>query len=177
MKTDEITRIGEVNRSEITETEHIIKSDGSGFGLVATRIESSPPTVVPPWGKRGTVIRIQNWVPALGRGGFLYGAFDAERLVGFIILGPKGKDGSGEIVALFVDQDHRRMGIGGTLMTWAEGKARALGMESLFLYSNPTGSSVGFYLNAGFEIVGLISKEVVESLPGDIIMAKKLNKA
>ncbi len=59
-------------------------------------------------------------------------------------------------------------------MAWAHQKASALGMKSLFLYSNPTESSVGFYMYSGFEIVGLISKEVVESLPGDVVMAKRL---
>ena len=79
-------------------------------------------------------------------------------------------------MALFVDKDHRRRGIAGTLMSWSEQKAVELEITSLFLYSNPTGSSAGFYMNAGFSIVGLVSKEIVKSLPGDIVMAKRLDE-
>jgi GNAT superfamily N-acetyltransferase len=91
-----------------------------------------------------------------------------------VILGPKLADGSAEIVALFVDRDHRRKGIGGDLMAWAHVRARVMGANALFLYSNPTESSVEFYLRSGFAITGLISSEIVPGLPGDIVMAKRL---
>jgi len=177
MQPDEIIRIGEVDRSESISAEFVTKRDGSGFGLVAIRTEKSPPQEVPPWGKLGIERRANDWKPAIEHGGFFYGAFEQGSLVGFVILGPKKKDASGEIVALFVDKDHRRLGIASKLMERAEQEAKARGMDSLFLYSNPTESSVGFYLNTGFEIVGLISKEVVRSLPGDVVMAKDLSKA
>ncbi|MCF7920382.1 MAG: GNAT family N-acetyltransferase [Candidatus Cloacimonetes bacterium] len=174
MRSDEIKRISEVKREEIINYVYTTKCDDTGFGLVTTCVEKSPPGVEPPWGEKGVEHRINNWKPSLQQGGCMYGAFDNDRLVGFVILGPKREDNSGEIVAIFIDKDYRRIGIAGKLMKWAEKKAKSLEMESLFLYSNPTGSAMGFYLNQGFRIVGLISKEIVRSLPGDIVMAKKI---
>jgi GNAT superfamily N-acetyltransferase len=172
MLVDEIARIGEVNREESIRAAFVVESDGSGFGLVARRVEKSPPLEVPPWGEPGTQIRVNKWRPGLERGGSMYGAFSKDRLVGFVILGPRQQDGSGEVVALFVDKDYRRAGIAKKLMAWVYEKARALEINALFLYSNPTGSAVGFYLNEEFEIVSLTSKTIVSSLPGDIGMAK-----
>jgi len=176
MQTEEIARIGEVNRAETVHAEYVTQRTASGLGLEVIRREVSPPVHFPSWSQEGRDSRIENWKPHLEKGGALYGAFAEDALVGFVILGAKKDDRSAEIVALFVDQAHRRLGIAGQLMAWAEQEAIGRGIESLFLYANPTASSVGFYRRAGFEIAGLISKEVVRSLPGDIVMAKKIDR-
>ena len=174
MNTEEIFRIGEVNREEMVIAKYVAKSDPSGFSISAIREEIDSPSETPHWSEKGIENRAKSWKPALENGGFFYGAFNDDRLAGFVILGPKKWDDSGEIVALFVDKDQRRQGIASKLMKKAEEKAKEMGMNSLFLYSNPTESSVSFYLNNGYRIVGLISKEIVRSLPGDIVMAKKI---
>jgi GNAT superfamily N-acetyltransferase len=176
MRVEEISRIGEVNREELVMAEYVSTPDPSGFGLRTTRVEIPSPTETPHWSEQGIEGRINDWKPSVERGGFFYGAFDEERLAGFVILGPKRWDDSGEIVALFVDRKHRRHGVAGELMGKAEAVARERGISSMFLYSNPTESSVGFYLKSGYRIVGLISKEIVRSLPGDIVMAKRLTQ-
>jgi len=76
---------------------------------------------------------------------------------------------------LFVNKDHRWIGIDTELMIQAEQISKARGMNKLFLYSKPTESSVDFYMINGFLIDGLISKEIVRSLPGDIVMVKELD--
>jgi len=174
MSPEEISRIGEVNREEQLEVEYVPKADGSGFGLTIERVERDQPRTIPPWSEQGVKARTNAWKKHLDNGGFLYGAFDRERLTGFILLGAKKADHSAEVVALFVDQDYRRSGIGQALMGWAEEKSLSLGVQSLYVYANPTGSAVDFYRRAGFEVAGLISKEVVISLPRDIILAKQL---
>jgi GNAT superfamily N-acetyltransferase len=175
MATEEILRIGEVNREESVEAEYVAKRDGSGFRIAVSRVENTRPEEVPPWGEVGTRRRIEKWKPSLERGGQFYGAFDGDRLVGFVILGPRRGDASAEIVALFVDRDHRRGGVGRTLMDWACATARDMEVTALFLYSNPTESAVEFYLRSGFQIVGLTSKEIVASVPEDILMARRLS--
>ena len=174
MQTGEIYRIGEVNREEIVLAEYVVQRDDTRFGLAARKIRRPAPLKIAPWSKDGIQKRVTGWKPALEDGGLMYGAFDVQKLVGFVILGPKKPDRSGEIIALFIDRDYRRQGIAGELLAWAERKALALGMESLYVYANPTESSLSFYLKNSFEIVGLISKEIVGSLPGDIVMAKIL---
>ena len=94
--------------------------------------------------------------------------------MGFALLGPIRSDDSIELVALFVDADYRRTGIGTMLMNQVEGRALAMGADAMFLYGNPTVSSVDFYQKSKFQIIGLISKTIVKRLPGDIVMAKKL---
>jgi ribosomal protein S18 acetylase RimI-like enzyme len=176
MQADEISRIGEVNREELVMAEYVTVPDDSGFGLRAVRTEKSPPEQTPHWSRQGAEGRANSWKPSVEQGGYFYGAFDGDLLAGFVILGPRKSDDSGEIVALFVHRDQRRTGIGRKLMRKAEEEAIARGYASLFLYSNPTESAVGFYLKEGYRIVGLISKEIVRSLPGDIVMAKRLER-
>ncbi len=132
------------------------------------------PRTNPAWGEKGTEGRIRDWKPFLDKGGVLLGSFDSDRLAGFVILGPAKRDRSAEVVALFIDRDYRRRGIGAELMSRIEQKALARGIETLYLYSNPTVSSASFYLKTGFQITGLVSKQIVRSLSGDIIMAKRI---
>jgi len=174
MAPAEIGRIGEVDRTESVAGEFVVTRDGTGFGLRATFVAHETPEPVPPWGEAGTRRRIESWRPHLDRGGSLYGAFDRERLVGFVILGPRLPDASAEVVALFVDRAYRRRRIGDALTGWAEDKARRLGVRAVFAYSNPTESAARFYLKHDYEIVGLVSKEVVPGLPGDLVLAKRL---
>ena len=174
MTPDEVTRIGEVNRAETVTAIYEPQPDASGFGLVAVRTEPDPPTEMPQWSEEGVQIRAEEWGKHLKRGGHLFGAFEGDRLAGFVVLGAKRADGSIELVALFVDRDQRRKGIATRLMDQAEEQAKAQGAETMFLYANPTVSAVDFYRSAGFQIAGLISKTVVRSLPGDVVMAKRL---
>ena len=174
MYAAEIARIGEVNRAELIDAKYVTELDNSGFGIVMRRQQLATPKLNPAWGKAGTEQRIARWQPALEQGGCLYGAFQATRLVGFIILGPARWARSAEIVALFVDRDFRRKGIGAALMAWAEKQAQGLGIEALFLYANPSVSSVHFYRKRGFALAGLVARQIAEDLPGGILMAKRI---
>jgi GNAT superfamily N-acetyltransferase len=80
-------------------------------------------------------------------------------------------------VALFVDRNVRRQGVGEALMEWAERIGAGRGVTALFAHSNPTASAARFYMKRGFEIVGLTSKEIVRSLSGDITLAKRIGVA
>lgn len=174
MVSTEINRIGEVNREEWIDAEYVAQPDGSGFGIVTQLQRLEPPRRNPPWGGAGTKQRIKAWKPALDLGGLMYGAFHEQRLVGFVILNPSQRKRSAEIVAFFVDREHRRTGIGARLMQWAEEQCRHWEIEALFLYANPTISSVNFYRKHGFQITGLTAKHIVNDLPGDIVMAKRI---
>ena len=170
----DIHRIAAINRAERITGEYIVTPDDTGLGLIARFQTIDPPLASPPWSEAGIARRIAAWQPHLDAGGWLYGAFDGERFAGFVILGPPQRDQSAEIVALFIDQDYRRQGIGATLMRWAEAKARGQGITALFLYANRTISSANFYRKMGFQITGLVAHHIVASLPGDLIMARRL---
>ncbi|MFC2075203.1 GNAT family N-acetyltransferase [Bdellovibrionota bacterium] len=175
METEEISRIGEVNREETVRGEWTAKPDKTGLCICASFNKLDEPMELPPWGEKGVEARIQRFKPALEQGGVMYGAFEKERLAGFVILGPRrSRDGSAEVAALFVDKDHRGKGIARELMKWVEEEALRREIRVLFLYSNPTESSVGFYRKAGFKIVGLTSTELLRSFSPDLTMAKSL---
>jgi len=59
-------------------------------------------------------------------------------------------------------------------MQWAETRCKEMNVKAMYVYSNPTVSSANFYMKSGFQISGLVSKHIVESLPGDLILAKKI---
>jgi ribosomal protein S18 acetylase RimI-like enzyme len=172
MTVHEIDRIGEVNRAEALEAEYLVGPDGTGLGLVAEWVERSPPLQLPPWSREGVERRVRSWRPALAGGGRMRGAFDQGALIGFVILGATRRDASAEVVALFIDRDHRRRGIAGALLDWVEERARERGIAALFVGANPTASALGFYRRRGFEVVRLTSKALVPSLPGDVLLAK-----
>jgi GNAT superfamily N-acetyltransferase len=174
MAPEEISRIGEVDRAESIAGSFVVTRDETGFGLKADFVAFEKPIPVPSWDESGVEHRVNLWKPHLEGGGLLYGAFGADRLVGFVLLGPRRRDASAEVVALFVDNSYRQQGVGDAVMAWAENKARELEISALFVHSNPAESASRFYLKVGFEIVGLISKEIVRGLSGDITMAKRL---
>ena len=176
LQIDEIGRIGEVNREELLTAEYEIRANDNGLSLYTRRVEKKKPQLVPRWSPQAVQKRIDSWRPALTAGGWMGGIFDGERLVGFAIVGPKQKDSSAELVALFVDKDFRRQGVGARLMTGVYEHCQVTGVSALFLYANPTDSAVSFYRRHGFKIQGLVAKEIVASLPGDIIMARSLAK-
>ena len=118
--------------------------------------------------------RISNWQLEIDKGGSILAALQGKRIVGFGIIGPKHEDGSVELCALFVSSDMRQSGVGTILFRQLEKIAKEQGASSLLIYSNPTGSSVDFYLKQNCEIVGLADKSLVPQLPWDVIVAKSL---
>ena len=176
MRVDDIARIGDVNRRETIAAEYLGKRspDGKSFEV---RIRQKPlPERVPEWGQHGTKRRIQAWKPRLEQGGAMFGAFIEGWMVGFAIVGPREADASAELVALLVDRDHRRSGIGSNLLLEAETHASEHEVQSIFVRSSNSVSSVEFFLNWGYEIVDIVEKRISKTMRCDVMLAKKLEK-
>jgi GNAT superfamily N-acetyltransferase len=173
----DIVRITEVDSSQHVKAVYRAESTSDGLGLTLKRLPQNPPIEIPAWGKLGTRNRIERWRPQLERGGLLFGALDGERLIGFSILGPSYRDGSAELVALFIHADYRSTGLGSRLLGEVKGLAELRGDKHLYAYSNPTGTSVDFLLRHGFRAIGMLDKRVVTHLPWDLIFVCQLGKA
>ncbi len=141
------------------------------------RVTQEPPVELGPWGEAGVAHRAGLWEPELRRGGAVFGAFDDERLVGFAIVGPRLDDYCADLAAMFVDSDHRRGGSGTALMQAVEEEAWSRGVRALTVYSNPTESSVRFYLKCGFRVISVVDKSRATHLPWDVVLLRELDVA
>ena len=77
------------------------------------------------------------------------GAFEGERLVGYLILYDQG-NGSVRMRQVAVDFDRQRNGIGKALVARSEELARASGYQTMLLHARDV--AVPFYLALGYEI-------------------------
>ncbi len=76
-----------------------------------------------------------------------------ERIVGILVLVPMGSSMLVENVAVLPSLQGQ--GIGRTLMSFAEAKARERGLEALDLYTNEQMvENIGFYLGLGYQETG-----------------------
>lgn len=174
MGVEELWMIEQVDRSERVEAEYVAERSPDGLSLRLRRVARIPPGETGPWDERGIERRVNLWRPELEKGGLFLGAFDGERFVGFGILGPKLRDGSAELCAVFVDANYRRKGIGSRLMEEIEKRARERGVAAVFIGSNRTESAVNFYLKHGCEVIALSDNLIVKHRSGDPVFAKKL---
>jgi ribosomal protein S18 acetylase RimI-like enzyme len=77
------------------------------------------------------------------------GAFEGERLVGYLVLHDQG-NGVVRMRQVAVDFDRQRRGIGKALVTRSEGLARSSGYTTMTLHARET--AVAFYQALGYEI-------------------------
>lgn len=174
MKAEDVRIIGMVNREETIEEEYVGAAVPGGMGLTLERAKRRPPLEVERWDEDEVQHRIGLWRPEIEKGGFFLGAFEGERLVGFVIVGHRHSDNSAEMSAIFVDRDYRRGGVGSSLMRASEEKAKACGLGALYIYSVATAPAVDFYLTCGYHVISIIDKSLVKHLPWDVVLAKKL---
>jgi len=116
----------------------------------------------------------ETWKAALQLGAEAFGAFDEEQLSGIVILNPNLEPETEQLLALYVDSNHRMSGIAKSLYVKAEDTARSRKSKTLYVCATPTDSSVNFYLSQGFEPNASPNAGLFEKHPEDIHMTKNL---
>lgn len=121
------------------------------------------------------------WIPTylqeqINNGGFVYGVFADDRLVGFCsvdgtILGTNARYAN--LTMLFVDDDYKRKGIGSALFERACHSARQIGADKLFGSAIPSVDTVAFYARTGCTDADEIIDDFVDT-EKDGYMEKKL---
>lgn len=94
-------------------------------------------------------------------GGIVLGAFEGKVLVGFAAIDGAVRGNVGRYInlsMLFVDDHHKRRGIGKALLNHSISEAKKLGGEKLFISSIPSFETVSFYLSNKAEF----SKETID---------------
>jgi predicted N-acetyltransferase YhbS len=105
------------------------------------------------------------------RNGTLFGAFEANKLIGISALESEfmGQD-ENQLQLYFhqVDSNFRHNGVGGKLFRNAVKKAIDLGAKSLYISATPSRNTIGFYLHMGCRLVSEVNQELFRLEPKDI---------
>ncbi|MGN1304080.1 MAG: GNAT family N-acetyltransferase [Oscillospiraceae bacterium] len=108
-------------------------------------------------------------------GGYIsYGAFDGERVIGFIGLYRKLK-GSFMILELMqVSAEYRGKGIGRRLFELGREEAKKAGADALYISACSSEETVGFYKAMGAVITDAPIREIADDEPFDVQMVCRI---
>jgi predicted N-acetyltransferase YhbS len=107
----------------------------------------------------------------LDHGGTVCGAFEAETLIGVMVLESRfiGRERDQlQLKFLHVSRRHRRTGLGRKLFEVAVAKARELGARRLYISSTPSENTVRFYLRRGCRVTEDVDAALFQLEPEDI---------
>lgn len=169
----DLSRIGEVDRSEHVTVQYVVRDDALARETVDWHVPRWPQEGPEGFSVRGLV---EQWRPVLSNGGLLLGAFSGRSLIGFAIHRPDLSPGVSELVALYVDHGARRRGVAGALLEEVERVARQEGARSLYASATPSESAVEFYLSKGFVLALHPNEELAAKEPEDIQLEKLLEQ-
>jgi len=166
---EEIEKVGNIDRGETVERIYYLIN-----GKLKLKKEHYD---IPPWNSDKVKEHISRLYKLYDNGGFVYGAFDNEKIVGIATITNKfiGKNNDQlQLEFLHVGKNYRKKGIGKKLVNKTKLKAKELGAKKLYISSIPSQSTVDFYMHLGCEITRDTNKELFELEPGDIHLELKL---
>jgi len=166
MAPDEVNRICEL---DVSETGDVVYKWSDGKVIAEAESWSRPADHGGDWPE------LAEWTRArLLEGGVAFGAFDGDRLVGFIALKRRLIDDMALLAALWVSKSHRRQGVATALTLRAIDAARHSGATSMYVSACPSESAQGFYRSVGFRPTQMVHMEMFAREPEDIHMIMTL---
>lgn len=105
------------------------------------------------------------------RGGWFYGLFDGDRLVGVSVLESRFFGGNHNLLQLkflHVSSRYRNHGLGKQLFELAGGEARRRGAKGMYISATPSENTINFYLRLGCRVTIEPDPELFELEPEDI---------
>ena len=96
-------------------------------------------------------------------GGFAFGAFQNEKMVGFVCVEGTIIDSYANLTMLFIDDDYKRKGIGRSLFEKAKKEALLIGARKLFVSSIPSEETISFYFSVGCKDAEIIIPDFVDT--------------
>lgn len=159
----EIEDVWRIDRSEVIDAVYHLEN-----GTLQLRREHLD---VPGW-PRGEA---EKYTPILeachDRGGWLYGLFDDQRLIGAAVLDSRfiGKDGDQlQLEFLHVGRAHRHRGWGRHLFRLACAEAAQRGAKRLYISATPSVHTIDFYLRLGCTVTAEPDPALLALEPEDI---------
>jgi predicted N-acetyltransferase YhbS len=111
------------------------------------------------------------------RGGFFYGAFEAGRMIGVVILESKfigPRHDQLQLKFLHVSQAYRKKGLGKLLFEQAAAQAKAMDAKKLYVSATPSENTINFYLRRGCVVTLEVDPDLFVLEPKDIHLEYKL---
>lgn len=171
MKNSDISRIREIDCSEHVTSYYVYKDGELERRKVDWHVSRWSTDDDP---ERSVQSRVKAWKPLLDEGGVMLGAFDGDKLVGFVIYRPDLTEDTAQLAVLYVSKGYRGRGIGTALTDKVIELSRADGAKMLYVSATPSVTTVSFYRNRGFELAKKVNKELFELEPEDIHMIMDL---
>lgn len=163
MSRDEIERAWEIDRSEVIDKVYRVEN-----GALVIRPQHYD---VDGW----PAGEAEKYTPILldcfDRGGWFYGAFEGEKLVGMVVLESRyigRRNDQLQLKFLHVSNAHRNRGMGRRLFDLAKSAARERGAKRLYISATPSENTVNFYLRLGCRLAGEPDSKLFELEPEDI---------
>jgi len=163
LSRDEIKEIWTIDRSEVIDAAYYLEN-----GALRLRPEHSD---VPGWPPG----EAEKYAPILeacyDRGGWLYGLFDDQRLIGAAVLESHfiGKNGDQlQLKFLHISRPYRHQGLGRQLFGLAQVEANQRGAKRLYISATPSEHTIRFYQRLGCNVTSEPDPRLFELEPEDI---------
>ncbi|OLS20055.1 MAG: hypothetical protein HeimC2_39100 [Candidatus Heimdallarchaeota archaeon LC_2] len=169
LKKDEFHKFNQIDRREI-----ISKIYKHRDGKLVLEDEYYD---VPEWTSSMKQEFVDSFIELDQRGGFVYGVFEDDKMVGMGTLDVKfiGKHKDLlQLAGLWVSTQYRYKGIAGKLVDHMKNKARNLGAKKLYVSATPSFNTIEFYKNRAFILTKDLDKTLFEKEPEDIHMEIEL---
>ena len=169
LSRDDIKEIWSIDRSEVIHAVYYLKN-----GALRLRPEHHDLRGWPP----GEAEKYSPIIEAChDRGGWLYGLFDDQRLIGAAVLESLfiGENGDQlQLKFLHVSRPYRSQGWGQQLFDLAQVEATQRGAKSLYVSATPSEHTIGFYLRLGCTVTARPDPGLFELEPEDIHLERAL---
>jgi GNAT superfamily N-acetyltransferase len=176
LQIDEIPTIGQIDKSDVVDAQYVCRGQPDGLGLFLKCVKVDPPEEEPNWGEIELADRYALWRRNYEEEGAVFiGAFVDNTIVGICAVVKLKDRRTAEIYTLQVDKDHRKQGLGTTLLARAESQCTTWGCLQLFTYTTFKASSLDFYRSKGYRIVG-IQDPAVTTKNFAVTVAKQLDQ-
>jgi predicted N-acetyltransferase YhbS len=160
---DEIKRIWTIDRREVIEAVYTLQD-----GALALKPAYFDMQGWPPGESEASTRLLEN---CYDHGGWFYGLFDDNRLVGVAVLESRfiGRPRDQlQLVFLHVGYGYRDRGLGRGLFDLAADEARRRGARRLYISATPSEHTIGFYLGLGCAVTAEPDPELLALEPEDI---------
>jgi len=159
----EIERIWTIDRSEVID--HIYYYENRALVLRQEHYN------MPGWPLGETEKYTSILVECFDRGGWFYGMFDDEKLIGVAVLESRfigKKEDQLQLKLLHVSNAYRKSGAGKRLYELARVKARERGARQMYISATPSENTVRFYQRRGCRLAQEPDPELFKLEPEDI---------
>ncbi len=169
---DEVPRIWTIDRSEVINSLYYL--DNGALLLTAKHFDARG---WPPGDVETYTLRLH---ACFERGGWFYGLFDGDRLVGVAVLESRfiGQPADQlQLDFLHVSNGYRDQGLGRRLFELAAGEARRRGAHRLYISATPSQHTIDFYLGLGCFVAPQPDPDLLALEPEDIHLEYDLTAA